>query len=184
MAKQKSTAAGGGPGPAIRTSGLIKTFGSFRALDGLDLEVERGEVYLASNVVVALTGTAVALVAAGLALGLIATGPTGVAVGTVVEQAAVTVPAVWVLVGLAVAAVGVAPRLRLIGWVGVVVTFAVTLLGPTFRLPDWALAVSPLHHVPNVSAASPQGVLPGGLLLVAAGLVAAGFLGYRRRDIG
>lgn len=31
--------------PAIRTSGLVKTFGSFRALDGLDLEVERGEVH-------------------------------------------------------------------------------------------------------------------------------------------
>ena len=30
---------------AIRTSGLVKTFGSFRALDGLDLEVERGEVH-------------------------------------------------------------------------------------------------------------------------------------------
>ncbi|QGG41738.1 ABC transporter ATP-binding protein [Aeromicrobium yanjiei] len=30
---------------AIRTHGLVKTFGSFRALDGLDLEVRRGEVH-------------------------------------------------------------------------------------------------------------------------------------------
>lgn len=30
---------------AIRTSGLVKTFGAVRALDGLDLEVERGEVH-------------------------------------------------------------------------------------------------------------------------------------------
>jgi len=29
----------------IRTSGLVKTFGTFRALDGLDLEVARGEVH-------------------------------------------------------------------------------------------------------------------------------------------
>jgi ABC-2 type transport system ATP-binding protein len=31
--------------PAIRVSGLVKTFGTTRALDGLDLEVRRGEVH-------------------------------------------------------------------------------------------------------------------------------------------
>ena len=31
--------------PAIRTEGLVKKFGSFAALDGLDLEVARGEVH-------------------------------------------------------------------------------------------------------------------------------------------
>ncbi len=31
--------------PAIRIEGLVKKFGSFRALDGLDLTVERGEVH-------------------------------------------------------------------------------------------------------------------------------------------
>jgi ABC-2 type transport system ATP-binding protein len=32
-------------GPAIRISGLVKTYGSIRALDGLDLEVPQGVVY-------------------------------------------------------------------------------------------------------------------------------------------
>jgi ABC-2 type transport system ATP-binding protein len=31
--------------PAISVSGLVKTFGSTRALDGLDLVVETGEVH-------------------------------------------------------------------------------------------------------------------------------------------
>ena len=31
--------------PAISVSGLVKTFGSTRALDGLDLEVAEGEVH-------------------------------------------------------------------------------------------------------------------------------------------
>src|SRR6266536_5703839 len=35
----------GGMPPAIATSGLVKTFGSTRALDGLDLSVEAGEVH-------------------------------------------------------------------------------------------------------------------------------------------
>lgn len=33
------------PGPAIVVRGLVKRFGSFRALDGLDLTVQRGEVH-------------------------------------------------------------------------------------------------------------------------------------------
>ncbi|MEQ6900239.1 ABC transporter ATP-binding protein [Nocardioides sp. YIM 152588] len=33
------------PEPALRTQGLVKKFGSFKALDGLDLEVARGEVH-------------------------------------------------------------------------------------------------------------------------------------------
>ena len=32
------------PSPAIDVSGLVKTFGSFRALDGLDLEVKTGQI--------------------------------------------------------------------------------------------------------------------------------------------
>ena len=35
----------GGAVPAIRTAGLVKKFGSHRALDGLDLEVRTGEVH-------------------------------------------------------------------------------------------------------------------------------------------
>ena len=31
--------------PAIRAEGLVKTFGGFRAVDGIDLEVHRGEIY-------------------------------------------------------------------------------------------------------------------------------------------
>lgn len=144
----------------------------------------RRETYLASNVIVALGATALGLMVAGLALGLVATGPTGVSVGTVVGQAAATIPAVWVLVGLAVAAVGAAPQARLVGWMGIVATFGLTILGPTFRLPGWALGISPLHHVPNVGAASPSWASLGWLALVAAGLLAVGFVGYRRRDLG
>src|ERR1700755_2326286 len=30
---------------AVAASGLVKTFGDFRAVDGVDLEIRRGEVY-------------------------------------------------------------------------------------------------------------------------------------------
>ena len=34
-----------GPAPAVRTSALVKAFGSHRAVDGIDLEVPRGSIY-------------------------------------------------------------------------------------------------------------------------------------------
>src|SRR5579864_5561584 len=35
----------GRPAAAIRTRGLVRRFGTVRAVDGLDLEVRRGEIY-------------------------------------------------------------------------------------------------------------------------------------------
>lgn len=31
-------------------------------------------------------------------------------------------------------------------------TFGITLLGPTFRFPDQAMSISPIGHVPNITA--------------------------------
>lgn len=144
----------------------------------------RRHVHLASNMLVALLGTAGGLALAGLSLGLVASRSSGVSAVTVLGQAAATIPGIWVLVALAVAAVGAAPRLRLVGWMGLVATFAITLLGPMFRLPGWALGISPLHHIPIVGAAAPDWSGLGWLSLVAAGLLVVGFAGYRRRDVG
>lgn len=140
--------------------------------------------YLASNVLIALLGTAVGLLLAGTTLGLVASAKDdSIAFADVVQQALVTIPAVWLLIGLTVAVVGAAPGKRLIGWLGVVATFGLTILGPTFRLPDWALGISPLRHVPLVTASSPDwGGLAwvGGVFLL---LLTIGFVGFRRRDV-
>ncbi|MEO6268486.1 MAG: hypothetical protein ABIO66_17995 [Nocardioidaceae bacterium] len=144
----------------------------------------RRATYLASNVLVALLGTATAVLVAGTGLGVVAHAKdASISLGDVVRQALVTIPAVWVLVGLAVAAVGAAPVRRLVAWLGVVATFGLTILGPTFRLPGWALGVSPLRHVPNVTATSPDWPGLGGLTGVAVLLLAVGFAGFRRRDV-
>ncbi|WP_433201782.1 ABC transporter permease [Dactylosporangium sp. CS-047395] len=140
--------------------------------------------YLASNAVIAFAGPAVALLIAGTVIGLVAAAAEpGIAVGDVVLQAAATVPAVWTIVGLALAAVGANPRVRLAGWLGVVATFALTLLGPMFRLWDWVLGISPLWHVPNVTAAGPGWSGLGWVALAAAGFTVIGFAGFRRRDV-
>ena len=144
----------------------------------------RRTTYLASNAVVALLGTALGLIVAGICLGLVASAKDGsIALGDVVRQSLATIPAVWVLVALAIAAIGAAPTRRLVAWLGVVATFGLTILGPTFKLPDWALDVSPLRHVPNVTATSPDWTGLAWLSGVVVLLLIIGFAGFRRRDI-
>ncbi|MEV6349211.1 multidrug ABC transporter permease [Actinoplanes sp. NPDC051851] len=134
--------------------------------------------YLASNAIFAFVAPALGLLTAGTVIGLIAAAP-----GDVIRQALATIPAVWTIIALALAAVGARPEIRLIGWLGVVLTFALTLLGPLFKLWDWILGISPLWHVPTVTAA---GVDWSGLAWVGAVTVlftVVGFAGFRRRDV-
>lgn len=144
----------------------------------------RRPTYLASNVLVAYLAPAVFLLTgAGMIGAITATSDTGVAFTDVLAQAAATVPAVWTLISLAAAAVGARPDVRLVGWLGIVAAFGLTMLGPTFKLPEWALDISPLHQVPDVTAANPDWT---GLGVVAAAFVvftAIAFIGFRRRDI-
>lgn len=140
--------------------------------------------YFASNVLLALGATALVMLVAGVVIGLVGSrGDTGVAFGDAVAQALCTIPAVWVLVGVSVATVGAHPARRLAGWLVIVATFGITLLGPTFRFPDYLLGISPLHHVPDVVSADALWPSLLGLGAVVMVLVAVGFAGFRRRDL-
>jgi ABC-2 type transport system permease protein len=144
----------------------------------------RRPAYLASTVLVALAGPTLGMLVAGTTIALVAgRADVGLAAGDVVLATLATIPAVWALVAVAVAVVGARPQVRLAAWVGVVVSFGLTLLGPTFVLDDRVLGISPLWHVPDVSAAAPDWsglVWVGGATAV---LLAVGFLGFRRRDV-
>ncbi|MGB0878158.1 MAG: ABC transporter permease [Mycobacterium sp.] len=145
----------------------------------------RRPTYLASNILVAYLAPAIYLLVGGTMLGLIAANSdTGVSIPSVVAQAAATVPAVWVLVAIAAAAVGVQPAVRLVGWLAIIVAFALTILGPTFKLPEWALSISPLHHVPDVTVPVPDWTGLAGVGVVFVVVTAVAFAGFRRRDIG
>ena len=139
---------------------------------------------LASHAVLAFVGPALALLVSGGVVGLTASARSqDIAALDVLRQSAATIPAVWVLVGIALATVGAVPAARAAAWFAVVLSFALTILGPLFRLWDWILGVSPLWHVPDVTAAEIDWSGLGWLLLVTVALAVAGFVGYRRRDL-
>ncbi|MDO4888248.1 MAG: hypothetical protein Q3979_06050 [Actinomycetaceae bacterium] len=140
--------------------------------------------YYAANLTVAFTTSALLMVIAGVTVGAVSAAagePTSVADATL--QAVATVPAVWLVVAVSVAVVGARPRVAMAAWAGVLLSFAITLFGPTFRFPNWALAISPFYHVPNVTLATASLAGLGVVALIAAALTAAGLIGFRRRDV-
>lgn len=140
--------------------------------------------YYAANVLLGLGASTAYVLFGGTIIALLAaTADIGIGFGQALEQVVVSVPAVWTVVALSVAVIGARPRVAMAAWAGVLVSFVLTLLGPTFGLPDWALGISPFWHIPHVTEADPAWI---GLLWVAlatAVFLAAGFAGFNRRDL-
>ncbi|MBM2620261.1 ABC transporter permease [Actinoplanes sp. LDG1-06] len=143
--------------------------------------------WLAAQLSVALAGTVVALLAIGIG--------EGVAYALTVSDAdqvprpigiALTyVPAVWLVVAVAVLAVGWLPRpAAAVAWVVVGYCAVVTLFANSFDLPEWAQRASPFTHTPQVPVESLTALPLLAVTLVAAAFLATGYVGFRRRDIG
>ncbi|MCM3716364.1 ABC transporter permease [Alkalihalobacillus oceani] len=124
-------------------------------------------------------------VIAALALGL-----TGAAVmdeqidvGRFVGAALAYVPALFVIVGLGAFFVGVFPQASVFAWLYLVFSFIANYFGELFQFPSWLMQLTPFGHVPQLPMDEFNYAPAGVLLLVATGLFALAFLGYRRRDI-
>jgi ABC-2 type transport system permease protein len=140
--------------------------------------------YYAANVGAAFLAPAVCVLIAGALIAVIASAAdAGIDAGTTFVQAVVTIPAVWTVVAVSIAVIGARPQVSIAAWAGVLLAFVLTVLGPSFHLWDWILAISPFWHVPSVASTSPDWT---GLLVIGAAcliLMAIGFAGFRRRDL-
>ncbi len=140
--------------------------------------------YYASNVVVALGSPAIYVLLAGTLIALIAShADLGVSFGGVLRQVLATVPAVWTVVAMSVTVIGARPHFRLVAWIGVLASFVLTLLGPTFGLPNWILGISPYWHVPNTTAPVHANTGLLWISFVTALFLVVGFAGFGRRDV-
>ena len=92
-------------------------------------------------------------------------------------------PTTLVLLGIAALLYGVAPRAIGLTWAVLGYALVIGFFGPLMDLPRWLYNISPLEHV----ARAPLEPLswPPVLILaaLAAGLVALGLVGFRRRDL-
>jgi ABC-2 type transport system permease protein len=143
--------------------------------------------WLGSHVVVALGGSALLLAVAGLAAALTnggQTGDVGAAVRRLLPAALVQVPAVWVLVAIVVVLVGLAPQAATGAWGALLLFLLIGELGPLLHVDRAVQDVSPFAHVPRLPGGDYSSGPLLGLALTTAVLLVAGFLGFRRRDLG
>lgn len=139
--------------------------------------------YLAPSVLLAFAAPALFILIAGVVIGFLAASANiGLNFGDPPLQAVATIPAVWTVVALAVAIIGARPRVQIASWAGVFASFGLTLLGPSFKLPDWALGISPFYHVPHVAAGTQNWWELVWISLFTLGFLVIGFAGFRRRD--
>lgn len=141
--------------------------------------------WVASHVVVALTGSALILALAGAGVGTAyaVTGGGARQVPRLLLAALVYVPAVWLLAGLAVALFGLVPRWTAGAWVALGLCFTAAMFGALLELPAWALDLSPFQHIPGLPADSFR-VLPIVVITaIATALTGVGLWAFRSRDV-
>ncbi len=142
--------------------------------------------FAVSHLVIAFAGTLVMLFLAGAAFGASDAAVTGDldAIWQSIAGALAYAPAVWVLIGLVMAAIGLAPGATLFSWAFLGLCFVVGMFGQLLDLPTWVEDLSPFQHVPQYPAADLE-VLPLVVLVsLAMVLTALGIAGFRHRDIG
>lgn len=142
--------------------------------------------FATSHLAVACGGSVILLAVAGLATGLTygLAGGGMQSVPSLLGAALVYAPAMWIMVGLAIALDGLVPRWVGASWLILAACLVVGFLGPVMGLPGWLSDLSPFERVPQLPAASLT-VLPLVVMsAVAAGLTLIGLTGLRRRDIG
>ena len=141
--------------------------------------------WAASQLAITVAGTVVAILAAGLGVGLAYAAVSGdpAEVLRLTAAALTTVPGVLVLIGLTALLFGLAPRAAPAAWAALAGMVLIGFFSDALRLPGWARDISPLEHLP---AAPAEAVTVAPILsrtALAAALTAVGLWGLRRRDL-
>ncbi|TWP44786.1 ABC transporter permease [Lentzea tibetensis] len=158
---------------------------SFRAEPLLATPVSR-PAWVASHFLFAIVGGALVLGAAGLGVGLthgLREGDVGGILPRMLGAALAQLPAAWVVAGIALVLFGLFPQLTGVTWGVLGACLVLTMFGPVMKLPQLLMDLSPFTHLPKLPGATwtaePLLWLVGAALV----LVAAGFAGFRRRDL-
>lgn len=139
-----------------------------------------------SQVGLALAGTVVLALGTGTAIGLgygLTSHELGRQLPRMIGAALVQLPAVWLVGGIALLAYAALPRAGSAGWVVLGWCLLLGELGPSLRLPQWALDTSPFAHLPKLPGQNVQQlplVVLTGLALVC---LVAGTSLLRGRDL-
>ncbi|MDD2555535.1 MAG: hypothetical protein PHN17_04190 [Syntrophaceticus sp.] len=102
---------------------------------------------------------------------------------TALSSALVYLPAIWIMIGLAVLFVGAAPKATGVVWFYVVFCFIIVYLGGLFDFPAWVNNISSFEHVPLIPAEDIDYMPLTMMTIISIVLTIVGFIGYNKRDI-
>lgn len=141
--------------------------------------------WVLSHVAVAAVGSALLLALTGFGFGLSGAASMSDAglIGILTTAALAYAPALWIVIGVAVALYGWFPRIASVAWVVVIYGFVVGYLGKLLKFPEWTNKISPFGQVPQLPAADMSWTPEVIMTLIAAVLVMIGLIGFHRRDL-
>jgi ABC-2 type transport system permease protein len=102
---------------------------------------------------------------------------------TIIKAACVYLPAVWLMIGLAVLLIGLFPKITSIVWLYLGYSFFVVYLGKLLQVPDWMAKLSPFGNIPQFPVDEINYLTISLLIALTAIIILIGFIGYRKRDI-
>lgn len=141
-----------------------------------------------SHVLVAVGGTAVLLVVAGVATGLgygLSVAGAGGETARMLGAAIAQLPAALVIAGVAMLAAGALPKACVaVGWLAVGLAVLLNIFGQALQLSHWVLDVSPFTHAPRLPGGTADVAALAWLCVIGVALCALGLAALRRRDIG
>ncbi|MCT2537286.1 ABC transporter permease [Aquibacillus koreensis] len=107
----------------------------------------------------------------------------GLSFGKIYGGALAYYPAMVVMIGISALLIGFIPKLTSLVWLYVFYSFIVLYLGGLFQFSDWVGQISPFGFVPRYPVEEIDFLSMLVLSVIALGLIAAGVIGYNRRDI-
>ncbi len=140
---------------------------------------------LGGYVLLAVVTSIVSLGLAGLGLG-------GIGISTIDEPMPITLflksalaylPALWIMIGIAVVMIGWAPRLTSLTWLYLAFSFIVNYFGELFDFPEWLQKLTPYGYVARVPIEAINYGDVALLIAIAGLLLFIGFWGFNRRDM-
>jgi len=138
--------------------------------------------FFASHAVIAFAGSTVLMAVLGFTMAAAhRTGSSGF--WREASPAFAHLPAVWVMIAVALVAIAWLPRLDWLGWALLAAIVFLGELGPLMNLPDWVQKISPFAHTPKIPVEAMSWTPEVVLTAIAVVLVVVAVVGYRRRGM-
>lgn len=140
---------------------------------------------MGSYLIVSITSAIIMVSLASIGLGTVGNSvmEEGIPLGTFYSAAIVYLPAMLVMIGVAVLLIGCAPKLTSLPWLYLTYSFFVIYLGGMLQLPEWLGKLSPFGYIPELPIEEMNFLKVSLLTIIAIILMVIGFIGYKKRDI-